>query len=71
MARLKTMGRKKTDPPGHPYRQAAIVVKGNPEWKDWIERTAAKFRMNVSMFVEFAVIEYAKNHGQDEESPAR
>lgn len=71
MAERTKMGRKKTDPPDQPNRIHAVVVKGTPEWKKWVEDTAEFFRINVSSLVDTSIAEYARTHGFDVPPPNR
>jgi hypothetical protein len=71
VAENPTMGRKKTDKPDSPPRPHAVVVKGTPEWKSWIEDAAVHCRTNVSALVDIAVTEYVKAHGYHVPPPPR
>lgn len=71
MSERVKMGRKKSDPPDQPARIHAVVVKGTPEWKEWIESAATYFRFNVSTLVDSAVAEYARSHGYEIPPPNR
>lgn len=71
MAASKTMGRKKHDPPDLPPRPAALIVKGTPEWKEWVENAAAYCRTNVSGLVDIAITQYVKSQGYEIPPPNR
>jgi hypothetical protein len=42
-----------------------------PGFRDWLDRAASHCRLNVSGFLEFAAIAYAKQQGFDEQAPKR
>jgi hypothetical protein len=71
MAEHRTMGRKKSDPPDSLPRQHAVVVKGTPEWKAWVERGSEHCRGTVSVIVDQALVRYFKEMGFDEPPPPR
>ena len=66
-----TMGRKKTDPPDSPRRMVAVTIKGNVEWKEWLEEAATHCRLTVSALVDLAVTEYVREHGYKAPPPPR
>lgn len=68
---LATMGRKKTDPPDSPRRQVAVTIKGNEEWKEWLEGAASHCRLTVSALVDLAVTRYVKEEGYETPPPPR
>lgn len=44
-------------------RPTVLTIKGQPAWREWIERVAKKDRFNVSTLVDVALKEYAERHG--------
>jgi hypothetical protein len=49
----------------------AAVVKGGPEWKEWLEQAAAHDRLSVSAFLDRAAAHYAKAIGFPKAPPER
>ncbi len=49
----------------------AVVVKGGPEWKAWLEGLADHCRTDVAKVIDKALTEYAKSEGYDQEAPRR
>jgi hypothetical protein len=43
----------------------------NPQFREWLDKAALHSRLNVSGFIEFAVIAYAMQQGFDEPPPKR
>ena len=52
-------------------RPVAVTIKGNKQWKDWLEEAAAYCRMSVSALVDVAVTRYAKEQGFTKRPPER
>lgn len=66
-----TLGRKKK-PPGESVRKpVALNIKGDPLWREWVERAAAHSRMGVSAYIDFALARAAKAEGFTEKPPER
>lgn len=66
-----TMSRKKTKPVDPNRRPVAVTIKGNEEWKAWLEEAAVHCRLSVSSLVDLAVARYAKAEGFDKQPPER
>ena len=71
MARRKPLPKPRTEGSKPERRPVAVTMKGSEEWKEWLERAAAHSRMSVSMFLDFATVQYAKSQGFDEPPPDR
>ena len=71
--RNAVMAKKKPTPPApEPIRRpVAVTIKGEPEWKAWLEEAAAYCRMSVSSLVDVAVTRYAQDQGFTKRPPAR
>jgi hypothetical protein len=52
-------------------RSIAVAIKGNEEWKAWLEMVAKRCRTTVSALIDQALTEYAKSKGIVEEPPDR
>lgn len=52
-------------------RSVAVTIKGNEEWKEWLEQVADHCRVTVSAFLDSAAAEYAKTRGFTKEPPKR
>lgn len=52
-------------------RAVAVTIKGNEEWKEWLEMVAKHCRITVSSLIDLAVTDYAKGKGIKEEPPER
>jgi hypothetical protein len=50
---------------------STVNIKGNEEWKAWLEEAAAHCRLSVSALVDLAVARYAKSQGFDRKPPER
>jgi hypothetical protein len=70
---MPVMSRKKPAPaPPPPIRRpVAVTIKGEPEWKAWLEEAAAHCRISVSSLVDVAVTRYAKEQGFARRPPER
>jgi hypothetical protein len=53
------------------YKGIALVVRGSPEWKVWLERAAEHSRQTVSAFIDHAMAAFAKAQGFPEKPPRR
>ena len=49
----------------------AVVDKGGPDWKAWLEGLAAHRRTDVAKVIDGALVEYAKMKGYDREASRR
>jgi uncharacterized protein (DUF1778 family) len=56
---------------GMPNPTPNLTVRMNPQFREWLDKAALHSRLNVSSFIEFAVIAYAKQQGFDEPPPKR
>ena len=69
-----TMSRKKATqvkpaavkPPAE-RKAIAVVIKGGPDWKAWLESLADHCRSDVAKVIDKALIGYAKSEGYDQE----
>jgi hypothetical protein len=52
-------------------RPTALTVKGNLEWRDWVERVAEHCRTDIAKLVDAAIVEYAEKRGFAEKPPRR
>lgn len=48
-----------------------LTVRMAPQFREWLDKAALHSRLNVSSFIEFAAIAYAKQQGFDEAPPKR
>ena len=65
------MAPKKKAKPRPARRQVAVALKGNDDWKEWLQRASDHCRMSVSALVDVAVTRYVKSQGFDEPPPKR
>jgi hypothetical protein len=65
------MPTRKTGRPDPNRKPVAVTIKGNEEWKAWLEEAAAHCRLSVSALVDLAVARYAKSQGFDRKPPER
>jgi hypothetical protein len=49
----------------------AVVIKGGPDWKAWLEGLADYCRTDVAKVIDKALTEYAKSEGYGQEAPRR
>ena len=49
----------------------AVVVRGGPDWKAWLEGLAYHCRTDVAKLVDAALVDYLKQRGFDETPPPR
>jgi hypothetical protein len=52
-------------------KPTALTIRGNLEWRDWLERGADHCRTDVAKLVDAAVIDYLKGRGFEEIPPKR
>ena len=65
------MAKKKAKPAQPVRRPVAVTIKGNEEWKAWLEDAATHCRMSVSGLVDVAVTQYVKAQGFTKRPPER
>lgn len=65
------MGRKRTKDPDPNRKPVAVTIKGDQEWRTWLEEAAAHCRMSVSGFVDVACTKFAKAEGFPKKPPER
>jgi uncharacterized protein (DUF1778 family) len=56
---------------GLPTPTSNLTVRMTPQFREWLDKAALHSRLNVSGFIEFAVIAYAKQQGFHETPPKR
>jgi uncharacterized protein (DUF1778 family) len=56
---------------GPPKPTPNLTVRMDPQFRRWLDKAALHSRLNVSSFLEFAAIAYAKQQGFDETPPRR
>jgi hypothetical protein len=59
---------KKASPPTRP---TALTIKGNLEWREWVEQGAKHCRTDVAKLVDAALVDYLKTRGFTQEAPER
>jgi hypothetical protein len=52
-------------------RPLVLSMRGNPEWKEWLDRLSKHCRMSTAVCVDQAVMEFAKMRGFSEPPPER
>ena len=57
--------------PAAEKKTIAVTIKGDPEWKEWLEDLAGYCRVDVAKVIDKALIGYAKSEGYDQEAPRR
>ena len=57
------------DKPGP--KPTALTIKGQPEWREWVDRGADFCRTDVAKLVDAALIDYLKAKGFKEAPPKR
>jgi hypothetical protein len=57
--------------PAAERKTIAVTIKGDPEWKEWLEDLAGHCRDDVAKVIDKALVEYAKMKGYDREAPRR
>jgi hypothetical protein len=59
-------------PVSEPERKAVVLtMRGNPEWKAWLQQLSKHCHMKVSVCVEQALMEYAERRAFTETAPDR
>lgn len=66
-----TVGRPKKKPADPARKPVAITIKGDEEWRKWVERAATHCRMSVSGLADFGITLAAKQQGFEEKPPKR
>lgn len=66
-----TVGRPKKRPTESGRKPVAVTIKGDPAWREWLERAASHCQTNVSGLISIAVAQYAKSLGFEEKPPKR
>ncbi|WP_165074249.1 hypothetical protein [Paludisphaera rhizosphaerae] len=56
---------------GPARRPVALTIKGNLEWRGWVDRGAVFCRTDTSKLVDAALVEYLRSRGFAEEPPPR
>lgn len=69
MAKQGARKMKTATPPAR--RVVAVAIKGNEDWKEWLERAAKHCRTTISGLFDLSVSEYVKTRGFTEEPPER
>jgi hypothetical protein len=68
----KQSPRKKTNDPPYNITKVALAVRGDPAWRNWVERLARHNRdSTLNDLVDDALIAYAKQTGFGEPAPPR
>ncbi len=65
------MAKKKTGTPDPNRKPVAVTIKGDPEWRAWLEEAAAHSRLSVSAFLDIAATRMAKAEGFAKKPPER
>jgi hypothetical protein len=52
-------------------KPTALTIRGNPDWRKWVERGADHCRTDVAKLVDAALIDYLKARGFQENPPKR
>lgn len=66
------MAKKRAKPRADAKRRPLVLtMRGNLEWKAWLERLAKHSRSSTSVCVDQALAEFAKMRGFDEAPPER
>ena len=71
MVRAAEVGRKKKVVRDASRKPIALNIKGDPSWREWVERAADHSRMSVSAYIDFALAKTAKSEGFPEKPPER
>jgi hypothetical protein len=62
---------KKSKAPGTERLAVVVTLKGSTAWKAWLDRLADVCRTDTSKLIDMALVEFARNHGFEEEAPRR
>ena len=68
MARPKKTAAKSSTPGAGP---TALTIRGNLDWREWVQRGADHCRTDVAKLVDAALVEYLKARGFEETPPKR
>lgn len=68
---MTTVGRKKTKPDGPARKPVVLVVRGAPEWAEWVAQLAEHCRTTASELVDDALATHAKQLGFMVKPPKR
>ena len=70
---LAVMARTKPQPAeqGGERRAIAVTIKGNEDWKTWLEAEADDYGISVSAYVDLALRAFAKANGSKRPIPKR
>jgi hypothetical protein len=70
---LPVMAKKRRVPNTENWKMKTIIaqLRGSVEFKEWLEKAAKVDRSSVAMFLERAVVHYAKTIGYSEAAPER
>lgn len=68
---IATVGRPKKRPADPNRKPVAVTIKGNAEWREWLEEAAKHARMSVSAFVDHGTLLAAKQFGFTKKPPER
>ncbi len=52
-------------------KPTALTIRGNLDWRDWVERGADHCRTDVAKLVDAALIDYLRAKGFEENPPRR
>lgn len=52
-------------------KPTALTIRGNLEWRGWVERGASHCRTDVAKLVDASLVEYLKARGFEESPPER
>lgn len=66
----KKKGRPKADTAGAGTRNG-LVVRGSPEWREWVKRLAKHNRLTAADIIDQGLIDLAKKTGFKEAAPQR
>ena len=68
-ARAKPAEKKARDRSGE--KPTVVTIKGNPEWRDWVEQGAKHCRTDVAKLIDQALVMYLRNQGFAAPAPER
>jgi uncharacterized protein (DUF1778 family) len=66
MKEIPTMAKKEL-----PTQTPNLTIRMTPQFREWLDKAAAHSRLNVSSFIEIAVIAHARRQGFQETPPKR
>lgn len=67
----KPKAKAKAAPASAGPKPTALTIKGDPSWREWVDRGADYCRTDVAKLVDAALIDYLKAKGFTEEAPRR